>query len=54
VNSCNDVAVDGCGNVVVGGKYSGSVVFKPGTGTFSLPMAGGGFVATLGSTGSLV
>lgn len=54
-SQCSDLAVDGGGNVVVGGAYRGSVDFKPGTGTYSLPTTGGGggFVAKLTSAGAL-
>ena len=55
-SQCYDLAVDGGGNVVVGGAYRGSVDFKPGAGVYALPTAGGGggFVAKLNSTGALV
>jgi hypothetical protein len=47
------LAVDGGGNVVVGGYYRNAVDFNPGTGTTTLPTVGGGFVAKLNATGGL-
>lgn len=47
------VALDGDGNVVVGGYYSGPVDFNPGTGTTTLPTVGGGFITKLTNNGSL-
>jgi hypothetical protein len=52
---CNDLALDGSGNIVVGGSYSGSVNFNPRSGKASLlPSIGGGLVEKLSSTGALV
>jgi hypothetical protein len=49
------VALDGGGNVFVGGSYWGPVDFNPGSGTTTLPAAGGGFIAKLATTnGALV
>ena len=48
------VALDGGGNVVVGGDYQGSFDFDPSNGTTTLPTVGGGYIAKLSSTGALV
>jgi hypothetical protein len=48
------LALDGSGNVIVGGHYGGLVDFKPGSGTTTLPTAGGGFVTKLNANGALV
>jgi hypothetical protein len=53
-SSVGSVALDGSGNVIVGGLYENSVDFQPGAGTTTLPTAGGGFVAKLNSAGGLV
>ena len=52
--SAQSVALDGSGNVVVGGAYDGSVDFNPGSGTATLPTIGGGFITKLNSSGGLV
>lgn len=48
------VAVDGSGNVIVGGGYDGTVDFDPGSGTSTLPSTGGGFIAKLNGSGALL
>jgi hypothetical protein len=48
------VTLDGSGNVVVGGSYSGTVDFNPGSGTTTLDPAGGAFLTKLNSSGGLV
>ena len=48
------VALDGSGNVVVGGSYSGTIDFNPGRATTTLDPIGGGYVTKLNSSGSLV
>jgi hypothetical protein len=48
-----DVAIDGSGNVVVGGYYGGAVDFDPGHGTTTLPTIGGAYIAKLSSRGNL-
>ncbi|MGQ0636154.1 MAG: SBBP repeat-containing protein [Planctomycetaceae bacterium] len=60
-NRCYDLAVDGSGNIVVGGSYVGAVDFDPGKGTRTLPFDvysgatfGGGFISKLNSSGSLI
>ena len=60
-SSSHDLVVDGSNNIVVGGSYRGSVDFKPGSGTKTLPyevysgtVFGGGFLAKLDSAGYLV
>ncbi|MCA9011534.1 MAG: hypothetical protein KDB01_17400 [Planctomycetaceae bacterium] len=50
----NSVALDGSGNVVVGGQYHNSVDFDSGRGTTTLPTIGGGFISKLNSKGGLV
>lgn len=54
---CKDLAVDGSGNIVVGGYYRGPVDFDPSKKTKLLPYysdtSGGGFIAKLNSAGSL-
>ena len=53
-SNATSIALDGSGNVFVGGNYGGPVDFNPGTGTASLPTAGGAFVTKLDSVGRLV
>jgi hypothetical protein len=48
------VALDGSGNVLVGGYYRNTVDFNPGSGTSTLPAIGGGYIAKLNSSGGLV
>jgi hypothetical protein len=48
------IALDGAGNVVVGGYYLGTVDFNPTGGTTTLPSVGGGFIAKLNNNGALV
>jgi len=48
------VTLDGSGNVIVGGSYSGTVDFNPARATTTLATVGGGFVAKLNSSGGLV
>lgn len=50
----NSIAIDGGGNVVVGGSYLHEVDFNPGSGTTLLPTTGGAFVIKLSGSGSLV
>ena len=52
-SSANSVALDGSGNIDVGGQYQGLVNFNPGRGTTNLPTIGGGFIAQLNSSGGL-
>ena len=52
--NANSVALDGGGNLIVGGEYRGSVDFDPSNGTNSLPTGGVGFITKLSSTGTLV
>lgn len=40
----NNLALDGGGNIIVGGGYSGSVDFDPSNGSTTLPTGGGGFL----------
>lgn len=47
------VSLDPSGNVVVGGLYSGSVDFNPGTAVTTPPVNAGGFIAKLSSSGGL-
>ncbi|MFO0815210.1 MAG: SBBP repeat-containing protein [Gemmatales bacterium] len=49
----NSIALDGSGNVIVGGTYRGPVDFNPGSGTTMLPTVGGGFITKLNSGGGL-
>ena len=49
----NSVAIDGTGNVIVGGSYYGAVDFNPGIGVTTLPNKGA-FITKLNSNGSLV
>jgi hypothetical protein len=51
--TANSLALDGGGNIIVGGQYSGSVDFDPSNGMTTLP-TGGGFITKLSSTGALV
>src|SRR5262249_3259558 len=53
---CNttSIAMDGSGNILVGGSYVGPVDFDPGAGTTILPGSYGGFVTKLNSSGGLV
>jgi len=55
-DSANSVAVDGAGNVLAAGYFSGTVDFDPGAGTTNLTSAGGAdaFVSKLSSSGHLV
>jgi hypothetical protein len=48
------VVLDGGGNIVVGGYYYGTVDFNPGRGVTTLDPAGGGYIAKLNNSGSLV
>lgn len=48
------VAVDGSGNVVVGGRYAGTVDFNPGNGITNLTTNNGGFITKLNAQGGLV
>jgi hypothetical protein len=52
--AAQSVALDGTGNVIVGGYYKDSVDFNPGAGTTTLPTGGGGFITKLNSFGGLV
>lgn len=57
LSSIRSVAVDGGGNVIVGGSYKDSVDFDPGRGVTTLPTSNGiytGFVAKLNQSGSLI
>jgi len=47
------LALDGSGNIIVGGAYTGAVDFNPGRGTTTLPTQGG-FITKLNSSGNLV
>ena len=53
-STVNSLELDPSGNLVAGGRYSGTVDFNPGNGTTTLNSAGGGFVTKLSSSGSLV
>jgi hypothetical protein len=53
-SAAQSLALDSSGNVIVGGYYGGSVDFKPGFGTTTLPIIGGGFITKLNSSGGLV
>ncbi len=53
-SNAQSVALDGSGNVVVGGIYSESVDFQPGSGITTLPAVGGVFITKLNSSGGLV
>lgn len=48
------IALDGSGNVIVGGYYGGTVDFNPGSGTTNLPSSGRGFITKLTGSGGLV
>lgn len=48
------VALDVAGNIIVGGSYSGTVEFNPGSGTTTLDPAEGAFLAKLNGSGGLV
>jgi hypothetical protein len=51
----NDLVVDAGGGIIVGGYYSGSVDFNPGTAVSTLPTAASsGFLTKLNSAGSFV
>ncbi|MSR56778.1 MAG: hypothetical protein EXS05_03795 [Planctomycetaceae bacterium] len=52
--AAQSVALDGSGNVIVGGYYNYSVDFNPGAGTTTLPTSGRGFITKLNSSGGLV
>jgi hypothetical protein len=49
----SSLALDGSGNVVAGGVYSGPVDFNPGAGTSTLTTVGGAFITKLNSNGGL-
>jgi hypothetical protein len=52
-SSGNDVVVDAGGGIIVGGSYSGSVDFNPGTAVSTLPAASSsGFLTELNAAGS--
>jgi hypothetical protein len=53
-STAESVTLDGGGNVVVGGYYSGPVDFNPGAGTTTLPTAGKAYIAKLNGSGGLV
>jgi hypothetical protein len=53
-SDAQSLALDGAGNVIVGGYYSGPVDFNPSSGTTTLPTVGGGFITELNSSGALV
>lgn len=59
-STAQSVTLDGSGNVIVGGVYTNTVDFNPGSGTTTLPgLPGasyitGGYVTKLNSTGGLV
>lgn len=53
-SAVQSIALDGGGNVIVGGWYRGPVDFNPGAGTTTLPTIGGAFITKLNSTGGLV
>jgi hypothetical protein len=48
------VTVDGAGNTIVGGSYTGIIDFDPSRSTRTLDPAGGGYIAKLNTTGGLV
>jgi hypothetical protein len=48
------LALDGGGNVIVGGTYEGPVDFNPGSGTTILSTTGQAFIAKLNGSGGLV
>jgi hypothetical protein len=52
--TANSLALDGGGNIIVGGEYRGSVDFDPSNGMTTLPTGGDGFITKLSSTGALV
>lgn len=52
-SGARSLALDGSGNLLVGGYYRGPVDFNPGSGTYTLPN-GGGFVTKLNGSGGLV
>jgi hypothetical protein len=51
--SAQSLALDGGGNVIVGGFYNGSVDFNPGSGTTLLPTGGRAFIVKLTGGGGL-
>jgi len=53
-SAAQSVALDGSGNVIVGGYYDYTVDFNPGTGTTTLPTIGGGYLTKFNSSGGLV
>lgn len=53
-SSAQSVALDGAGNVIVGGYYGNTVDFDPGRGVSTLPGTHGGFVTKLNSSGGFV
>jgi hypothetical protein len=53
-SSGQSIALDGGGNVIVGGIYDGQVDFNPGSGTTTLPTTGRAFLSKLNSGGGLV
>jgi hypothetical protein len=52
--TAKSLALDGGGNVIVGGQYDDSVDFDPRNGTTILPTGGGGYITKLSNTGALV
>jgi hypothetical protein len=48
------VALDGSGNIIVGGTFNGTVDFNPGSGTTNLATTSGGFITKLNTSGGLV
>jgi hypothetical protein len=48
------VALDGSGNVVVGGRYSGTVDFNPGAAVTTLTTTSGAYITKLNAQGGLV
>lgn len=52
-SAAQSVALDGSGNVIVGGLYADSVDFNPGSGVTTLPTNGHNFVTKLNSSGGL-
>jgi hypothetical protein len=51
--NAQSLALDGGGNLIVGGFYSGSVDFNPGSGTTLLPTGGRAFIVKLTGGGGL-
>jgi hypothetical protein len=50
----SSVALDGSGNVVVGGNFGGTVDFNPGSGVTKLSTTVGGYITKLNADGGLV